>query len=153
MNPAGGAGAQSAIHDAVCLANWLNVLPSLSVKDLEATFKEYHSERYPIVMAAFRASSALAKSSEKNIAGAIIRYINSHMPKWLWAIFLKKMNAYRPQVSFLDLAEDTGTVRPNGQSSLIKTRMLMEALLKKQQQQKPPSPSPSSTPVAEPIPV
>jgi len=80
-----------------------------------------------------------------------MRYINSHMPKWLWAIYMKKMNAYRPQVSFLDHAKDTGNVRPSDQPSLIKTRILMEALLKKQKEQKASSPSPSSSPPADPI--
>ncbi|GJJ75049.1 hypothetical protein EMPS_07407 [Entomortierella parvispora] len=136
LNPAGGAGALSAIHDALCLANWLNVLPSLSVDDLEKSFKEYYDERYPIVMAAYRSSKMFAKAHEKNTTGAIVRYMNSHMPKWLWMIALKKTNAYRPQASFLEPAKDTGTLRPSSQPSLIKTRILMEALLKKQGQQK-----------------
>jgi len=96
-------------------------------------------------MAAYRSSTVLAKGLEKNTSGAIIRYINSRMPKWLWAMYLKKMNAYRPQASFLDPAKDTGTVRPSGQSSLTKTRILMEALLKKQNQKTASSPLPTST--------
>ncbi|GJJ67786.1 hypothetical protein EMPS_00132 [Entomortierella parvispora] len=145
LNPAGGAGALSAIQDATCLANWINVLPSLAVKDLESAFKEYHTERYPLVMGYYRSSATLAKGFEKNTLGAIVRYINSHMPKWLWVMYLKKMVAYRPQASFLDPAEDKGTVRPKGQPSLAKTRLLFEALLKKQQA-KAPTPLPPTTP-------
>ncbi|GJJ75052.1 hypothetical protein EMPS_07410 [Entomortierella parvispora] len=134
LNPAGGAGALSAIHDALCLANWINVLPSVAIADLEAAFKEYHNERYPLVMTSYQSSRTLAKAAEKNFTGAIVRYITSNLPNWLWVLLLQKMNAYRPQASFLDLAEDTGTVHPSGQPSLTKTRILMEALLKKQQQ-------------------
>jgi len=86
-----------------------------------------------------------AKGLEKNATGALIRYINSHMPKWLWVLVLKKMVAYRPQASFLDHAEDTGTVRPIGQPSLEKTKTLIEALLKKQNQMTASSPLPTST--------
>lgn len=132
----------SAIHDALCLANWLNVLPSLSVQDLQKSFREYHRERYPQIMASYQTSAMLSKGLEKNTTGAMIRYVNAHFPKWLWMRLLKKIVAYRPQASFLDHVKDTGTVQPMGQSSLIKTRILYEALLKKQQQ-KLSSPVPS----------
>ena len=132
----------SAIHDALCLANWLNVLPSLSMQDLRKAFTEYHRERYPRIMASFQTSVMLSKGLEKNTTGAMIRYVNAHMPMWLWMRVLKKMVAYRPQVSFLDHVKDVGTVQPVAQPSLIKTRILYEALLKKQQQ-KLSSPAPS----------
>jgi len=138
----------SAIHDAVCLANWINVLPSLSVQDLEATFKEYYNERYPQVMASYRTTMMFAKGLKRNATGAIIRYINSHMPRWLWRLILKKGAANRPQASFLDLAEDTGAVLPDDQPSLIKTRMLIEMLSRKQQQKVP---SPLSTATVDPV--
>ncbi|GJJ67787.1 hypothetical protein EMPS_00133 [Entomortierella parvispora] len=149
LNPSGGAGALSAITDAICLANWINVIPSLAVKDIESAFKEYYNERYPLAMVAYRSSVALGKSLEKNTAGAIARYMKSHLPKWLWAMYLKKMGSYRPQVSFLDPAEDKGTVRPKGQPSLAKTRILFEALLKKQQEKasSPKVPAASTDPV------
>ncbi|GJJ75047.1 hypothetical protein EMPS_07405 [Entomortierella parvispora] len=134
LNPSGGAGAMSAIHDALCLANWLNVLPSLSVKDIESSFKEYYQERYPYVLEAYKASAMRAKILENSFGGAIARFINAKMPKWLFMIVLKKSAEYRPQASFLDPAEDLGTVRAKGQTSLAKTRILIQALLKKQQQ-------------------
>ncbi|GJJ67788.1 hypothetical protein EMPS_00134 [Entomortierella parvispora] len=150
LNPAGGAGALTAIHDAICLANWINVLPSLAVKDLESTFQEYYNERYPLAKVAYRASAALAKGHQNNTAGAIARYLRLHMPKWLWALYLKRMTVYRPQASFLDPAEDNGTVLPKGQTSLAKTRILFEALLKTQQQKvsSPVLTTPSDDPVA-----
>jgi len=139
LNPAGGAGAMSAIHDAVCLANWINVLPTLAMQDLEATFKEYYDERYPQVMTSYRTSMMFAKGLKRNATGAIIRYINSHMPKWLWRLILKKGAANRPQVSFLDPAKDTIAVPPSDQPSLIKTKIILKMLAKKQQQKVSPA--------------
>ncbi|GJJ75046.1 hypothetical protein EMPS_07404 [Entomortierella parvispora] len=132
LNPAAGAGAMSAVHDAICLANWINVLPSLAVKDIEAIFKEYYDERQPHVMAAYQSSVTLAKTLEKTTAAAIVRYLIWHMPKWLWILVLKNRCAYRPQASFLDPVKDTGTVRPCEQPSLIKTKILLDILTKKQ---------------------
>lgn len=48
MNPSGGTGALSAVHDAVALANWLCSLQSTSPRTLARVFKEYHAERHPI---------------------------------------------------------------------------------------------------------
>ena len=120
----------SAMHDAICLANWMNVLPSLSVQDLEGIFEQYRKERYPHAMEAFRSSRMLAKCAEKNMVGAFARYIQYHMPKWLWTIALKKVIAYRPQVAFLKQVQDTGTVPPQAQPSLIQTKVLLDKLNK-----------------------
>lgn len=47
MNPSGGAGAMTAIQDAVALANWISTLQAPTLLDIEAIFKEYKAERYP----------------------------------------------------------------------------------------------------------
>ena len=130
MNPAGGAGAMSAMHDAICLANWIYVLPSLSVDDLEGIFEKYQQERYPHAMEAFRSSRMLARGLEKNLGGAMTRYVQTHMPRWLWTIALKRFTAHRPQVVFLKHVQDTGTVPPKAQPSLIQTRILLDKLIK-----------------------
>ncbi|KAG0347667.1 hypothetical protein BG004_007236, partial [Podila humilis] len=49
LNPAGGSGATSAIHDAITLANWINVLTKPSLSNLNEVFREYHAERHPVV--------------------------------------------------------------------------------------------------------
>ncbi|KAG0069260.1 hypothetical protein BGZ92_004709, partial [Podila epicladia] len=61
MNPAGGAGAQTAIQDAVALANWISTLQSPTPSDIETIFKEYRAERYPVAKSAF-ATSQIFKS-------------------------------------------------------------------------------------------
>ncbi|KAF9896587.1 hypothetical protein BX616_007163, partial [Lobosporangium transversale] len=65
VHPAGGQGAAVAMQDAVVLANWLNVLTSKSVKDVEKIFKEYKEESAPIAKLAFDHSRMIALISAK----------------------------------------------------------------------------------------
>lgn len=61
LNPAAGAGALSAIQDAVTLANWICALQTKKVPELEMAFKEYKAERFPVIKEAF-ATRQLFKS-------------------------------------------------------------------------------------------
>lgn len=65
MNPAGGKGAITAIHDAVTLANWMSTLRSPSPKDITKVFKEYRTERYPIAKENFESSQVFTKNLGK----------------------------------------------------------------------------------------
>lgn len=65
MNPSGAMGAVNAMHDAIALANWINVLPSTSPKDINMIFSEYKAERYPLAKKAFETSRMLSKLIEK----------------------------------------------------------------------------------------
>ena len=67
LSPSGGAGAISAMQDALCLANWINVLPKNTIEATENIFKEYYQERHPIVMDANRSSQLFAARAEKVI--------------------------------------------------------------------------------------
>jgi hypothetical protein len=60
-----------AFHDAVALANWINVLPTTQVKDLEKAFKSYKNERYPAVQASFAHSKQFCKFYGKVRAHAL----------------------------------------------------------------------------------
>ncbi|KAF9004134.1 hypothetical protein BGZ52_009220, partial [Haplosporangium bisporale] len=53
LNPSGGVGAVTAMHDAIALANWICTLESKEQPDIEAIFKEYKAERYPVAKEAF----------------------------------------------------------------------------------------------------
>lgn len=72
LDPSGGLGATTAIHDAVCLANWINVLPSLDIKETEKIFQEYYLERYPIAVANYEASRLMEASNGK--VGSILLF-------------------------------------------------------------------------------
>lgn len=65
LNPAGGLGATTAMHDAVSLANWINVLPSLDVLAVEKIFNEYYLERYPAAINAYEGTQMFSISNQK----------------------------------------------------------------------------------------
>ncbi|ORZ11411.1 hypothetical protein BCR41DRAFT_408997 [Lobosporangium transversale] len=65
MNPSGGQGALNAMQDAITLANWINVLRSNDVSDMNKIFQEYKRERYPHAMDAFESSKMFSKIIEK----------------------------------------------------------------------------------------
>ncbi|KAG0331619.1 hypothetical protein BG004_001586 [Podila humilis] len=67
LNPAGGAGAMTAIQDAAALANWICTLQSKNRDVIENSFREYHTERYPVVMKAFETSKFLNHIGGKGI--------------------------------------------------------------------------------------
>jgi len=65
LDPAGGVGATSAMHDALCLANWINVLPSLDERTVENTFQEYYLERYRVALQFYKDSLRLGTANKK----------------------------------------------------------------------------------------
>ena len=68
MNPAGGQGAVTAMHDAIVLANWINAVPSNSVSDIEMAFREYKEERFQNAVASFKSCQGAGKILEKVIS-------------------------------------------------------------------------------------
>ncbi|KAF9897787.1 hypothetical protein BX616_004987, partial [Lobosporangium transversale] len=127
IGDAGGAGAMNAIQDAVALANWISVLDSTEVNEMVDAFKEYKAERYPVIKAAFEHGRTLSTLAATDLKARIIRYLTKNMPTWLWNILVKRMLESRPQVSFLPLVEDKGTVPPIYQPSLQKTLAIRKA--------------------------
>ncbi|KAG0342757.1 hypothetical protein BG000_001617 [Podila horticola] len=126
MNPTGAAGALTAMHDAVALANWINTLQRPSVSDLNIVFKEYRSERHPVAKEAFDTSKMFTKNIGKNFSAVFTRFLMKRVPAWLWRRLQIQMSAARSQVSFLPLVEDKGEVKPMYQPSLHKTLAILE---------------------------
>ncbi|KAG0339380.1 hypothetical protein BG000_002241 [Podila horticola] len=124
MNPCGAAGAVTAMHDAVTLANWISTLRFPSMTDLDQVFKEYRAERYPVAKEAFETSQMFAKMAGKTLMAVFVRSSMKRVPSWLWKRLLIKMSQARPQCSFLPLVEDKGEVKPLLQPSLHKTLSL-----------------------------
>lgn len=56
---------------------------------------------------------------------AISRFVMRNIPTWLWRMVLAKMSSNRPQVSFLPLVKDIGTVKSAHQPSLHKTQKIL----------------------------
>jgi 2-polyprenyl-6-methoxyphenol hydroxylase-like FAD-dependent oxidoreductase len=65
MNPTGAAGALTAMHDAVTLANWICTLDAPSPSEIDYVFKEYRAERYPVAKESFEASQLFTKTLGK----------------------------------------------------------------------------------------
>ncbi|KAF9338489.1 hypothetical protein BGZ91_008709 [Linnemannia elongata] len=126
VHPAGGQGALLGFHDAIALANWINVLPATpTVQELETIFREYRHERHPYALAAFDHARNMSNLSDKDLKAAISRFVIKHIPNWLWRMSLAKISANRPQVSFLPLVKDIGTVKSAHQPSLHKTQKIL----------------------------
>lgn len=131
MNPCGAAGAQTAMHDAAALANWICTLRLPTVKDLNKVFKEYRAERYPVAKEAFETSQMFTKMAGKTMMAVVVRASMKRVPSWLWRRLLIKMSQARPQCSFLPLVEDKGEVKPLHQPSLHKTLAIRKQKMEK----------------------
>ncbi|KAG0068341.1 hypothetical protein BGZ92_004906 [Podila epicladia] len=130
FNPAGATGALTAMHDAVALANWICALHPKKLTDIDLTFKEYYKERFPIAREAFEYSQMMSQLVGKDLHAIIVKNTLKRLPNWLWKRMMTKAIKARPQVSFLPLVEDKGTVPPMRQPSLYKTLALLERRMK-----------------------
>ncbi|KAF9410196.1 hypothetical protein BGZ94_001724 [Podila epigama] len=128
MNPAGGMGAILAMHDAIALANWLNVIPyNPTVADLEYAFREYQDERMPYVIQGFKHSQSNSRITASSSKGHLNRKFFKLIPKFIMAKYAVAMVRNRPWVSFLPDPPDSGSVARDKQFSFWRTRQLMEA--------------------------
>ncbi|KFH66086.1 hypothetical protein MVEG_08187 [Podila verticillata NRRL 6337] len=126
LNPSGGVGAVTAMHDAIALANWICTLESKEQPDIEAIFKEYKAERYPVAKEAFDLSRQMRNLGGKNLVSIATRQIFRHMPKFLWHRVMVKGSRPRPQASFLPQVTDNGTTEVLYQPSLHKTLAILK---------------------------
>ncbi|KAF9334552.1 hypothetical protein BG006_001968 [Podila minutissima] len=126
LHPSGGAGALTAMHDAVALANWISSLKGTSLAHLKPIFKEYYAERFPIAKETFATSHMLSKIPGKGFVSRVTKEIFRRMPAWMFRLVVLRVAAARPQVSFLPLVEDKGTAKVQLQPSLSKTLALQE---------------------------
>ncbi|KAF9093604.1 hypothetical protein BGX23_003107 [Mortierella sp. AD031] len=121
-----GDGAVTAIHDAVALANLFYAMPTKTSQEVTKVFEEYQAERYPAVMESFENSQRLSKARERGIIGAIVLFLITHMPMWLWRLALAKTVRYRPFVGFLEPVPSKGTITPVVSSSAEKAKAVYE---------------------------
>ncbi|KAG0356046.1 hypothetical protein BG005_005022 [Podila minutissima] len=126
MDPYGGQGAVNAMQDAIALANWINVLPSRSQKDIEAIYEEYKAERLPSAKKSFQATRLISLTNERGVAGTCSRFVAKKTPVWIRRYMARKMAQARPQVSFLPCVPDQGEMAAVEQPSYTKTKHLAE---------------------------
>ncbi|KAG0029242.1 hypothetical protein BGZ81_003990 [Podila clonocystis] len=122
-----GAGALTAIHDAVALANWISTLHKPELADIEAIFAEYRAERLPVAKEAVVTTKLFKSAGGKSILASLSKLLFRHMPQWLLKLVIVKMVSARPQLSFLPGVRDTGTSKPKYQPSLKKTLAIHKA--------------------------
>ncbi|KAF9425974.1 hypothetical protein BGZ94_007066, partial [Podila epigama] len=118
MHPAAGQGAVNAMQDAIVLSNVISSAKTKEVKELESLFKAYRAERRPLAQESYNMSRTLSKTIEKTVAGALVRFSMAHMPAWLNKMAMAKLIVNRPQLCFLPMSEDKGTVKALRQPSL-----------------------------------
>ncbi|KAK3845562.1 MAG: hypothetical protein J3R72DRAFT_472439 [Linnemannia gamsii] len=126
LNPAGGHGAVTAMHDAIALANLLYAMPTKTSSDITKIFDEYHKERLPAVMESFNSSQQLSNIFKAGLVGAIYCFLATHMPMWVWRIVMAQTVRYRPQVGFMKRIELKGTIAPVFSPSEQKARDVFE---------------------------
>ncbi|KAF9400420.1 hypothetical protein BGX21_004360 [Mortierella sp. AD011] len=123
-----GDGAVSAMQDAVTLANCIYELPEHpTTAEITNSFKLYQEERYPLAKTAFETSRRLASLIGQNWYNTLLRAVMKYMPKSAFVKSLSVMYSYRPQVSFLQPAQDRGMETPAPQPSLVRARANAEA--------------------------
>ncbi|KAF8946742.1 hypothetical protein BGZ47_011486 [Haplosporangium gracile] len=128
LNPAGGQGALTSMHDAVALANLIYALPlNHTTANIEQSFSEYRTERYPAAVEAFNGSLMLAKFMDKGISGKIALLVAQWLPGPLWRLFVKKRVMLRPQAGFLEEVKNKGSVKPTKSESTEKARRVYVA--------------------------
>ncbi|KAK3830613.1 MAG: hypothetical protein J3R72DRAFT_425785 [Linnemannia gamsii] len=126
LNPSAGAGAVTAMHDAIALANLFYAMPARTSQEVTTVFDEYKQERYPAALEAFKNSEMAGRVAEKGLEGFILKFIITHMPFWLWKIWLIKLVRYRPQIGFIKAVEVKGVVVPEVSPSEQKARAAFE---------------------------
>ncbi|KAF9109595.1 hypothetical protein BGX27_007459 [Mortierella sp. AM989] len=122
LHPAGGLGAQTAMNDAVVLANYINTLTCVELSNVEKVLKAYRDERIDIATTAAKSSSDMAITLKQGWKGKLIRGFFNNMPGWLWFAIRAKAYVNRPQISFLPLIDDKCKIPALHQPSLEKTR-------------------------------
>ncbi|KAF8981041.1 hypothetical protein BGZ52_003347 [Haplosporangium bisporale] len=125
MNPSGGSGALTAMHDAVTLANWINTIETPSMYYLKKIFKEYRAERYPIVKQAFETSQMFSRNIGKGKSSAVVRTMIKRLPPWLWRRLIIRMFTAQPQAAFLPLIVNKSAIKAAHQPSLHKSKEVL----------------------------
>ncbi|KAF9197340.1 hypothetical protein BGZ59_005514, partial [Podila verticillata] len=128
LHPSGGVSTLNAITDAVTLANWIKTLPSSSLFSLHDALREYHGERHPLAREALDRSALYNTLVGKTVVSSTVRAVVKHvLPTWFWRrLVINNQLAVRPQVSFLPLVKEKGSVSKVHQASLEKTRKILE---------------------------
>lgn len=90
------------MHDAIALANLFYAMPANTGEDITKIFEEYQKERLPAVTESYNNSRQLAKTAGRGIVGAIILYLTTVIPAWLWRIAVSYLFFFLVQTSVFE---------------------------------------------------
>ncbi|KAF9093218.1 hypothetical protein BGX29_010036 [Mortierella sp. GBA35] len=114
MLPNSGRGAVNAILDAVVLTNALYEKAALepTIENIQEAFKEYYDERYPHAMAEIERSKRMARvvAGQTWLDTLVRKAFFAFLPKRLQDNSYAAMLTYRPQLSFLPLVPERGSI-------------------------------------------
>ncbi|KAG0273279.1 hypothetical protein BGZ95_010902 [Linnemannia exigua] len=114
MLPNSGRGAVNAMLDAVVLANALyeKVAESASLENVQEAFGEYYNERYPHAVAEIERSKRMARvvAGQTWFDTMVRKVFFTLLPKRFQDNSYAAMLRYRPQLSFLPLVPERGSV-------------------------------------------
>ncbi|KAF9547130.1 hypothetical protein EC957_008810 [Mortierella hygrophila] len=127
LNPSGGHGAITAMHDATAIANIIYALPAnANTNTVHKAFAEYQAERIVPVTESYNTSKSFSKIMERGIVGMIALFLFKNIPLWLLNILYKRQILSRPQVGFLPIIPLKGTVPALPSPSTEKARAVYE---------------------------
>ncbi|KAG0354060.1 hypothetical protein BC939DRAFT_467209 [Gamsiella multidivaricata] len=126
MLPGAGQGAVNAMQDAVVLANCIYNMPDSSTDSITAAFQEYYKQRFSRAEMQFERSSSMTKTiSGQTWVDRVLRNVMlNYVPNFITQMSFMKTFEYRPQIAWLPLAENRGTVKVLPQEGV---RKLLEA--------------------------
>ncbi|KAF9430838.1 hypothetical protein BGZ94_003319 [Podila epigama] len=127
MLPSGGAGAINALQDSVVLANCLYDIAGGSLEEITAAFAEYKSQRYPKAKYQMEKSKVMATIQYgQTWKDRMIRHvIFNWIPKSIQTEQFLKDTVYRPQIMFLPVVANRGSVVLEEQKPLRRKRMVL----------------------------
>ncbi|KAF9102031.1 hypothetical protein BGX27_011224 [Mortierella sp. AM989] len=120
MLPTAGQGATNAMQDAVVLANCLYNIHEYTPENLTKAFEEYYKQRHHRTKELVEISNAMAKIMVgQSWTERIIRHVVfNFMPRWIHQKGFAKTLEYRPQIAWLPLVANRGTVHVIPQEGL-----------------------------------
>ncbi|KAG0277447.1 hypothetical protein BGZ95_005930 [Linnemannia exigua] len=118
MYPSAAQGANAAIQDAIVLSNYLYAMRDANPETITHAFGQYRQERFASARQAHDTSERFRQLFRKRWINGIIRLMVRYIPQMVWNRIFDKVYSNRPQVAFLPLVEDRGTVKAFPQQSL-----------------------------------
>ncbi|KAF9399810.1 hypothetical protein BGX21_005581 [Mortierella sp. AD011] len=93
MYPSGSQGANTAVQDAIVLANYINAMSGSEPDTIEKAFESYHRERVGAARIAYETSERLRHLFRRRMINRPIRALIKYIPQWVWDRILDKIFA------------------------------------------------------------